>query len=529
MGANDIIIRIIGQDMLTPALKNAQTSLGNIGSSLSNIGRGLTMGITAPIVGAGTASVLAASNLEESMNKTKVVFGEAAVAVTAFADTAALKLGMSKQQALEATGTFGNLFSTMGIGLTDSANMSQGLVQLASDLASFNNIDPAVALEKLRSGLVGEVEPLRALGINLLASTVQEKALAMGLAETKDELTQAMLAQARYALIMEQTTNAQGDFARTSDGLANSMRIAKAQLGDAAAQLGTILIPVVTKFLNAITPLIQKFTEMSPAGQKTILIIAGIAAAIGPLLMVIGTLISTVSALLPIFGAVAGVLIGPVGLAILAIIALVALLAVAWKNNWGDIQGKFMAAKDAIIAGWQAFTNALKSIWAVFQPAFEGNWRQFGENLRGVWDTAWNNIKEIGINTWNAIKTFFADTDWGQIGKNILQGIADGIVNAVGAVINAAKKAGKAIYDAIAGFFDMKSPSKLMAGMGKNLMQGLAIGISGNQNIPAAAAVGASYSVTKAMTDNRTFNFNYSGNASKQNIFQAYEMARLME
>ena len=108
--------------------------------------------------------------------------------------------------------------------------MSQGLVQLAADLASFNNIGVDEALLKLQSGLVGETEPLRALGVNLNAAAVQAEALKMGLAANVETLTAADMAQARYALILQQTTTAQGDLARTSDGWANQNRILQATL-----------------------------------------------------------------------------------------------------------------------------------------------------------------------------------------------------------------------------------------------------------------------------------------------------------
>ena len=131
---------------------------------------------------------------------------------------------MSKQQAIDAAGTFGNLFTSMGMGQAASADMSTGIVQLAADLGSFNNIPIDVMLEKMRSGMVGEVEPLRAVGINLSAAAVKAKAIQMGLADANGEVSQAATLQARYAVMLEQSANAQGDFARTADGLANSSK-----------------------------------------------------------------------------------------------------------------------------------------------------------------------------------------------------------------------------------------------------------------------------------------------------------------
>lgn len=202
------------------------------------------------MVAFGVKSVNAASDLEESLNKVKVVFGDNATAIEAWSKTAADNLGMSQQKALEAAGTFGNLFDAMELTPELTKNMSQGLVNLSADLASFNNMDPTEVLDKLRSGLVGEVEPLRTLGVNLNQATLEAKAMELGLMKTGQELTAGAKAQAAYAIILEQTTNAQGDFARTSDGFANQQRKLGATFEDLAASVGKILLPHLSKLVG---------------------------------------------------------------------------------------------------------------------------------------------------------------------------------------------------------------------------------------------------------------------------------------
>ena len=198
-------------------------------------------------------SISAASDLEESASKVAQVFGNQTTTIQQFASTAATSLGQSQQQALEAAGTFGNLFTSMGLSQDAAAGMSTEVVTLASDLASFNNLAPEEALEKLRAGLVGEVEPLRALGVNFNAAEVEAKAMAMGLADANGEISESSKVQARMALIMEKTTNAQGDFARTSDGLANKQRIASAQFKDLQAKIGSALLPTMTKLMGFVS------------------------------------------------------------------------------------------------------------------------------------------------------------------------------------------------------------------------------------------------------------------------------------
>lgn len=198
-------------------------------------------------------SITAASDLAESTSKAEVVFGKSADAVKKFGQTAATSLGMSQQQATEATATFGNLFVSMKIGQPQAAKMSTTMVQLAADLASFNNASPEETLLALRSGLVGETEPLRRFGINLNAATLKAEAAALGLGKIGPTLTSNQKAQAAYSLILKQSTTAQGDFARTSEGLANQQRILAAQTEDAKAAIGEVLLPAVlavTGFLN---------------------------------------------------------------------------------------------------------------------------------------------------------------------------------------------------------------------------------------------------------------------------------------
>jgi hypothetical protein len=204
------------------------------------------------LIAFGKASIDAASDFQESMNKVEVVFGDASDSMMDWSENAAEAFGLSQSAALDAAGTFGNLFTSMGIAQGAAAEMSQGIVQLAADLGSFNNIGTDVALEKLRAGLVGEIEPLRSLGVNINAVMVQQKAMDMGLAENVKSLTAADKAQASYALILEQTTNAQGDFVRTADGLANSTKTLQANFQDLQVQVGQVVVPIATDFVGAL-------------------------------------------------------------------------------------------------------------------------------------------------------------------------------------------------------------------------------------------------------------------------------------
>lgn len=487
-----LAIKLVGdvadfEDKLNSANKQADSfgdKMQKVGGKMTDVGKGLTLGVTLPIVGMGLKAIESASDLNETMSKVDVVFGKNAASVQEWAKHSATAFGQSRQQALDAAGTYGALFNAMGIGSQKSTQMSESLVQLAGDLASFNNMDPTVVLDKLRSGLTGETMPLKTLGVNINEAAIRAKAMELGLAGAKDELTAGVKAQATYALILEQTKQAQGDFSRTSDGLANSTRIAKAELADATAQLGQQLLPYAVQAVHWISQLIDRFTNLSPQTQKWILIAAGIAAAVGPALTIIGTLITVIGAL---------------SLPILAVIAAVGLLAAAWYNNWGGIREKTQIALTAIQGYWTKHSTEVKAIatdyWDVLKrtasiymtgitgivtagnQAIHGDFTGAGATLKSTFTSIWTDLKGIWKDGLDQIKNFFALFGWKDVGESITQGIADGIKAGWHWVTDAASGAAQAALDAAKGLLGIHSPSKVAAQeLGRPFAQGFAQG-----------------------------------------------------
>lgn len=198
----------------------------------------------------GKDVVMAASSMNESISKVNVVFGQSAEAVFKFGDSAAKGMGMSNQAAIEAAGTYGNLFQAFGIGQGKATEMSTTLVQLAADLGSFNNTSTEEAINALRSGLAGETEPLKRFGVALNEVTLKNKAMAMGFGQIKGAMDPAIKAQVTYALVLEQTKLAQGDYARTADGTANTMKTLSAQFADAKVVIGDLVLPAFNALLK---------------------------------------------------------------------------------------------------------------------------------------------------------------------------------------------------------------------------------------------------------------------------------------
>lgn len=227
------------------------------------------LAVAGAAVGAGVflkGAVDAASDLAESQSKVGVVFGKSAGQIMAASKTSATAMGLSKQAYLEATGTFGNLLVSLDLGPQKAAKMSQQMVSLAGDLASFNNVSPEEALDALKSGLTGETEPLKKFGVNMNDATLKAEALKLGLVKnTKEALTPQNKALAAQSLIMSQTKTAQGDFARTSGGLANQQRILSAQFANSKASLGKIFLPLVVK---AVTLINKGFGSIGPTIER---------------------------------------------------------------------------------------------------------------------------------------------------------------------------------------------------------------------------------------------------------------------
>lgn len=244
------------------------TSQGFLRASLAlaglSAGLNVASGLASSLHDQLARGIQGAIDLAETMNKVDVVFGSAGGTVKALGQDAATALGTTQNAALAAAGSFGNLFVSMGLTQKQAADMSVRMVRLAADLASFNNIRPEDALQKLQSGLVGETEPLRALGIALNETQTQAKAMALGFQPVNGQLTEAAKVQARYALILDQSKTAQGDFARTSDGLANQQRIAAAAIEETAAAVGDKLLPTLKDATGAAIDLARVLKDVLP-------------------------------------------------------------------------------------------------------------------------------------------------------------------------------------------------------------------------------------------------------------------------
>ena len=232
---------------------SAKTVAGAVG------GFSLAVGTVQSVLG---PAIKAASNMEESLSKVNVVFGKGAREVEKFAGSAAKNLGQSKQAVLEAAGVFGTFGKAAGLAGTDLAVFSNDFTQLATDLASFNNTTPEEAVQAIGAALRGEAEPLRRYGVLLNDATLKQEAMTLGIYDGKGALTSQQKILAAQSAIFKQTGDAQGDFMRTSDGLANSTRTLSATFKDLQAKFGAAFLEQAKTATANINFLAQAFQKL---------------------------------------------------------------------------------------------------------------------------------------------------------------------------------------------------------------------------------------------------------------------------
>ena len=206
-------------------------------------------------------AIQAASDLEEVQNVVDTTFGSDANKIEEWARKAGTQFGLTETQAKRFTSTLGAMMKSAGMAGPEIVQMSTDLAGLAADMASFYNLDFDTAFQKIRSGISGETEPLKQLGINMSVANLEAYALQQGLSKTFDQMTQGEQTMLRYQYLMQATSDAQGDFARTSDGYANSMRLLETNIESLKTKFGQVLIPVISDAVSALNGFLEKISS----------------------------------------------------------------------------------------------------------------------------------------------------------------------------------------------------------------------------------------------------------------------------
>ena len=261
--------------------KTGQLAGNNFSSGFGSAVKKLALVAGGALAAAGLGSffkdsVTQASDLGESINAVQKAYGDYAADVLKLGDGVAERLGLNSVD-FNASAVRFSAFAERVVGSGgDVAGFVDSITTRASDFASVFNIEVSEALQVFQSGLSGEAEPLKRFGINLLDTEVKAYALESGLLGVGEQMTEDIKTQARYGLIMQETAKTAGDFADTSDGLANGQRILKAQFEETQAVIGNALLPIVIDLMNVVKdellPIMVEFGDWlgSPEGKQAV-------------------------------------------------------------------------------------------------------------------------------------------------------------------------------------------------------------------------------------------------------------------
>lgn len=530
---------------LAAARGKVEGAMSKIGSSVQTMGKVALAGVAGAAVAAGAAvigfaakAIPAASNLNEALNATNVVFGDAAATVQEFGKTAAESAGLSESAFNQMASVTGAMLQNYGLDADQAADATVSLAQRAADMASIFNTDVEDAMGAINAAMRGEADPIERFGVSMNAAAVEAQALAMGFEKVDGAFSETEMTQARLALLMQQTDKIAGDFVNTSDDLANKTRINEARWENFLAQIGQVglpimgmfqgllatigeqVLPIVTSALETIQPVVEavsyaigEFVDDLVAGKDPLQAVEDLLARLA---IALGGNSETADAVREAFGkvveAVQGVIdaVAPyiemakewisenieisdvliaLGLVIASVVipAIVSVIAAA-----APIILTFMA----IVAVVALLRKAWDEDWGGIQGKAQAVSDWLKENIPAAiewiktkWVEIWGNVTKnfaeakaeitrIGQSTIDTLKRIFSGgVDWGAVGRAIIQGIARGISSALSIIKDAAKNAAQAALDAAKNFLGIKSPSAVFADqVGKQMGAGMTLG-----------------------------------------------------
>jgi len=533
MASNVVEIILKLTDKASAEMEGVTKKFNALSSKMSQAGKAMTLGVTAPLVAAGAMAVMAASDYEQAMGAVETVFEDAGDAIVEYSKKSSTAVGLSAADFSQLSVVTGAFLQNVGFSAAEAATETINLTERAADMAAVFNTDVTTALNAIQSGLKGEFNPLEQFGVKMNATAIEARALADNLGLTKDQLTDNHKAAAALAMMYEQTEKTVGTFAAESEGFSGQMQILKAQFEDIAQQLGVHLLPIAIRFLGFLSTLVEKFTELSPAQQKFIVYFGLIAAAVGPVLLVVAKVITIFTTIAPVISAVSGVISGGLLPAIGALIpalggvgaALTPIIVAA-----APVIAVIAVIGAAIYALYWVWTNNINGIQDNTKSIFENIVKIIGysiDNIKEWWNNGMTSIYEWTQDMIQNIKDAF-DIDWAALGKNIIEGIVQGFEDHVQWVVDKAKAIAQAIVDAANFVLGNQSPSKVMMEVGANIVKGLEQGITQNAAIPINAMTGVATATAMSTTNHNQISIHGNANNKMDITELAYQVAEVL-
>lgn len=344
-------------------MSNMANTMANVGQGLMDLGSKMTERFTVPVVNAIKDSINISSDLNEAYNVVDVTFGKNADRVKAWSKDLMNSFGLVQLEAVNYVGSMGAMLKSSGFTTKQAEEMSKKLVELTGDMSSFYNLSHEETWEKIRSGISGETEPLKVLGINMSVANLEAYALSQGINKAWKEMDQAEQTTLRYNYLLSVTSDSQGDFSRTSTSFSNKLRIISGRFTEMKINLGNKLLPVANKLLDWALQAVDRFNNLSPTIQKVIGIFTLLVAAIGPILTVFGGLTVAISGVIAAIAAISGPMLAAVAIAGTLIGSMIAMDAVILflANKLGLLKLAFEQAK-----------AIMQSVISVVQGDFNG-------------------------------------------------------------------------------------------------------------------------------------------------------------
>jgi len=290
----------------TNKLKNTLKKTGSIAGGVFKgvLGAQIVGKAANALFSAGKQAVQLASDLQEVQNVVDVTFGKDATQIDKWAKEALTGFGLSELEAKRFSGTMGAMLKSSGLTGDSVVKLSKDLTNLTGDMASFYNLDAETAFEKIRSGISGETEPLKQLGINMSVANLEAYALSKGIKTSYSSMDQASQTLLRYSYLMDMTKDAQGDFARTSDSFANQQKLLKESFKQTSAQLMSGVVPVLAKGMGFINGFLSKI-DASAAGEKISGVLSIIMEKAQPVFSLVEAALPLIQKIAPIVGDIA--------------------------------------------------------------------------------------------------------------------------------------------------------------------------------------------------------------------------------
>lgn len=292
-----------------------------------------------------------ASDLAEVQNVVDVTFGSATEAINSWSKECLAAYGMNEVSAKRYAGTIGAMLKSSGLAGDAIVDMSKDMVGLAGDMASFYNLDLETAFEKIRSGISGETEPLKQLGINMSVANLEAYALSQGITTAYNEMSQAEQVMLRYNYLMSTTADAQGDFARTQDSYANQTRLLSESWLEFTGVMAEQLLPVLTTIVSWLNNIVTFLTENADMVSA---VLVGLATTVG--ILAVAWVVHAAAQWLAV-AANQALIVSLLSNPILWIALIIGVLVAAmyrWIQSIGGVKNAWEICKLALIVGWNA-------------------------------------------------------------------------------------------------------------------------------------------------------------------------------